>query len=157
MRAVHKRKPGRPRIPIVIEDLAELEGVLPTRVIEFKQVLYWMDLQATQEEIAGSYYVSVDTLSRRLKDLTGYGFADLKEKCCGGVKIKLRHNQMKLTERNATMGIWLGKQWLNQRDLQQELQEFNGSLAILLEKLGQIKTSDDFNKKAGSGEDKDNA
>ena len=32
------------------------------------------------------------------------------------LKIKLRRNQFKLSEKSASMAIWLGKQYLNQRD-----------------------------------------
>jgi len=31
-------------------------------------------------------------------------------------RISLRRSQMKLAERNPTMAIWLGKQWLDQKD-----------------------------------------
>jgi hypothetical protein len=111
-----KRKSGRPKIPMVTKDLRELENSLPPKVIILDQVLHWMNIQSTAEEIAGSYFVSVDTLDRRLKEFTGMGFAELKERCCGSAKIKLRHNQFKLSEKNATMGIWLGKVWLGQKD-----------------------------------------
>ena len=32
------------------------------------------------------------------------------------LKIKLRKNQFKLSEKSASMAIWLGKQYLGQRD-----------------------------------------
>lgn len=32
------------------------------------------------------------------------------------LKIKLRQNQLKLSEKNAAMAIFLGKNWLGQRD-----------------------------------------
>ena len=44
------------------------------------------------------------------------------------------------------MCIWLGKQKLGQKDIPQELEQFNGKLAILLEKLGKIETAEDFGK-----------
>src|ERR1051326_3127687 len=99
---------GRPRIPLVTENIGSLEEKLPSRPIVFEQVLYWMDLGAPAEEIAGSFRVSVDTLSRRLKEQTNHTFAELKEKCCGAAKLKLRNNQFKLSEKNASMAIWLG-------------------------------------------------
>lgn len=33
-----------------------------------------------------------------------------------GLKIKLRRNQLKLSEKSAAMAIWLGKQYLGQKD-----------------------------------------
>lgn len=111
-----KRKGGRPRIPLITEDLGTLESKLPTRAIVLDQVIYWMDLGGTAEEIAGSFRVSVDTLDRRLREEVGLSFAELKEKACGAAKLKLRNNQFKLSEKNATMAIWLGKMWLGQLD-----------------------------------------
>jgi AraC-like DNA-binding protein len=107
---------GRPKIPMITEDLGELAGKLPAKPIILDQVIYWMDIGATAEEIAGCFRVSVDTLDRRLKETTGLSFAELKEKACGAAKVKLRNNQFKMSENNATMAIWLGKQWLAQKD-----------------------------------------
>ncbi len=111
-----KSKGGRPKIPLITRDLSDLENKLPKREINFDQVLYWIDLGSPAEEIAGAFHVSCDTLERRIKEHTGLGFAQLKERCSGGAKTNLRNNQYKLSETNATMGIWLGKQWLGQRD-----------------------------------------
>ena len=141
---VPKKKMGRPKIPMVTEDIGKLEEKLPSRKIELKQVLYWMDLGASQEEIAGAHYVSVDTLHRRLKEMTGQSFAEIKEKSCGTAKIRLRNNQYKMSEKNASMGIWLGKQWLGQRDVPIEIQQFNGKLAELLDMLGKINNEKQF-------------
>lgn len=109
-------KRGRPKIPLIVEDIGDLEKKIPARTIIFEDVLYWMDLGATAEEIAGSRHVSVDTLDRRLREQTGLSFAELKEKCCGQAKMNLRENQYHLTKTNASMGIWLGKNWLGQKD-----------------------------------------
>lgn len=118
---VHKGKGrgrggGRPKIPIITESIGSLEDKLPPRPIILEQVLYWMDLGGTAEEIAGSFHVSTDTLNRRLIEITNLSFAQLKEKSCGSAKLKLRNNQFKLSEHNASMGIWLGKIWLGQSD-----------------------------------------
>ncbi|MBS3903766.1 MAG: helix-turn-helix transcriptional regulator [Simkania sp.] len=127
---------GRPKIPIITESIGDLEGKLPPRPIILEQVMYWMDLGGTAEEIAGSFHVSVDTLDRRLKEVTNLGFAELKEKVCGDAKLKLRQNQFKLSESNATMGIWLGKQWLGQKEEIKEMvsEEVFSVLSKLLER-----------------------
>lgn len=130
-----KNKGGRPKIPMITEDLGDLEKKLPPRPIELRQVMYWMDLGATAQEIAGAHHVSVDTLDRRLKEELGLPFAELKKKCCGASKIKLRNNQFKLSEKNASMGIWLGKQWLGQRDLLREVEEFSSKIELFLDSL----------------------
>ena len=101
---------------MVCRDLGELADKLPQKVIILEQVLHWMDLGSTAEEIAGSYRVSIDTLNARLEEMTGFGFSKLKERVCGQVKVNVRRNQYRLSEKNATMAIWLGKVWLGQRD-----------------------------------------
>ena len=142
-----KKKMGRPKIPLVTEDIGELEGKLPSRYVDLKQVMYWMDLGATEEEIAGAQHISIYTLKRRLVEETGHTFAQLKEKSTGMTKIKLRNNQYKMSEKNASMGIWLGKQWLGQKDVPIEIQEFNGKLAELLDMLGKVEPEDKSDKK----------
>lgn len=111
-----KSKMGRPRIPTITPDLGELGKKLPPRPINWEQVKYWMDLGATEAEIAGSFHVSVDTLCNRVKDDFGCTFTELRERTSGVVKVGLRHNQYKLSQKNASMAIWLGKLWLAQRD-----------------------------------------
>lgn len=108
---------GRPRIPLITPDLGEDGmGKIPPRSIDLEQVYYWMDIGATQEEIAGAFRVGCRTLSNRLKEETGLNFCELKEKICGKAKINLRGYQYKMSEVNASMSIWLGKQWLGQTD-----------------------------------------
>ena len=81
----------------------EWKGIVPAKEINLDQVLYWTEMQATAEEIAGSFRVSVDTLDRRLREAFGMGFAALSY-------------QFQQAERSATMAIWLGKIWLGQRE-----------------------------------------
>lgn len=107
-----KKKLGRPKIPLVFTP----DDRLPAKEINYDQVRYWADIGATQEEIAGAFYMSVDTLNRRIKEHFGMTFAEFKEKTAGSAKIKLRQNQFSLSQKNATMAIWLGKIWLGQQD-----------------------------------------
>jgi hypothetical protein len=62
---------------------AEWKGTVPEKEINLDQVLYWTELQATAEEIAGAFRVSVDTLDRRLREAFGMGFAELKKGAMG--------------------------------------------------------------------------
>jgi hypothetical protein len=135
-----KGKGGRPKIPMITENLDELEGKLPSKVLVLDQVLYWMDLGSSAEEIAGSYRISVDTLDRRLKEKTNLSFAELKERCSGGAKTRLRHNQFKLSEKNATMAIWLGKVWLGQKD-NDEKNHQNVTLQDIVNFVSELKKS----------------
>lgn len=73
-------------------------------------------IQCTGEEIAGVLEIDYDTL---LKNIKGLGFSSFSEwfrqKSAGG-KMSLRRRQFKMSETNVTMQIWLGKQYLGQKD-----------------------------------------
>lgn len=86
--------------------------------INLDQVIYWIGLQATAEEIAGSFRVSVDTLDLRIKENFGMNFKELKKFLGNGAdgKLRLRRYQFELARTNASVNIWLGKQWLGQKD-----------------------------------------
>lgn len=73
-------------------------------------------IQCTEEEICGVLNCDDATLCRWCKTVYGRTFADVyKEKRQGG-KASLRRRQFKIAETNATMSIWLGKQYLGQSD-----------------------------------------
>ena len=81
-------------------DLAELEKLC--------------GLQATDEEIAHWFGVTTRTIERRRKQKR---FADVMERGRARGRVSVRRMQMKLLEAgNATMGVWLGKNILGQRD-----------------------------------------
>lgn len=80
-------------------------------------------LGCTQEEICWFFrddtgsVANKDTLSRWCKRTFGVNFQDyMKENGGMALKIKLRRNQFKLSERSASMAIFLGKNYLNQKD-----------------------------------------
>ena len=59
--------------------------------------------------------ISEDTLTRWCKREFGCNFAEYRsQNGMMAMKIKLRRNQLMLSEKNAAMAIWLGKQILNQ-------------------------------------------
>ena len=67
-------------------------------------------LQCSYEECSAWLGVKVSTLSMRKDFLEAYKRG--KEQG----KASLRRAQFKLAEKNATMAIWLGKQYLDQKD-----------------------------------------
>lgn len=73
-------------------------------------------IQCTQEEIADFFECSIDTLRRFCKKEYDKGFCEVYKKKSTGGKTSLRRIQFKLAERNASMAIWLGKQYLGQKD-----------------------------------------
>lgn len=93
-------KMGRPEIKIKKEDFEKLCA-----------------LQCTEEEIAGFYDCSVDTINNWCKKTYDETFSETYKKKSAKGKMSLRRYQFKLAERNASMAIFLGKQYLGQRDV----------------------------------------
>ncbi len=75
-------------------------------------------IQCTGEECASILGIDYDTLNNRLKEDTGSGFSDYYAQKSAGGKVSLRRKQYQkaVEEGNPTMLIWLGKQWLGQKD-----------------------------------------
>ena len=75
-------------------------------------------LQCTREEISGFFNCSEDTIERWCKREYGDGFAVIFSKKRQLGKISLRRSQWKMAEHNVSMAIWLGKQYLGQKEAQ---------------------------------------
>lgn len=73
-------------------------------------------LQCTKSEIAGFFECCQDVIEEWCKKTYGCNFSDAYIMYAEGGKIALRRNQFALSEKSATMAIWLGKQWLGQKD-----------------------------------------
>jgi hypothetical protein len=77
-------------------------------------------IQGTRDEIAYILGISNDTLERRLKEQGYATFSEWWTKYSAGGKMSLRRYQFEMAKTNATMAIWLGKQYLGQKDKQPE-------------------------------------
>lgn len=73
-------------------------------------------LQCTEEEIADFFKCSVDTIGNWCKRTYKTTFSEAYIKYSAGGKISLRRTQFKLAEKSAAMAIFLGKQYLGQKD-----------------------------------------
>lgn len=99
----------------------------PQKEINQEQFEKLCGLQCTQEEICGFLGVSDKTLTAWIKRTYGksYSFSDIfKEKRAGG-KVSLRRYQFNLAKSNANMAIWLGKQYLGQKDQVEETRTYD--------------------------------
>lgn len=77
-------------------------------------------IQCTEKEICSCLGCCEDTLNSWCKRTYKKTFSDIyKEKAVTG-RISLRRSQFKLAEKNANMAIWLGKQYLDQREPMEE-------------------------------------
>ncbi len=60
---------------------------------------------------------NIDTISRWCKRTFGMTFQEFRvQNGAMAAKIEIRKNQLKLSKTNATMAIWLGKQYLGQKN-----------------------------------------
>ena len=88
----------------------------PRKEIDQKQFENLCGLQCTLEEICGWFDVCSDTLETWCKRTYKRSFSEVFAQKRGAGKISLRRSQWRLAEKNATMAIFLGKQFLGQRD-----------------------------------------
>ena len=89
----------------------------PRKKIDQKQFENLCGLQCTLEEICGWFGVCSDTLESWCKRTYKMNFSEVFKQKRGVGKISLRRSQWRLAEKNAAMAIWLGKQYLGQRDV----------------------------------------
>ena len=88
----------------------------PRKEIDQKDFESLCALQCTKEEICGFFDVSDKTLENWCKRTYSEGFSEVFKKKRGKGKISLRRAQFRLAKKSASMAIWLGKQWLGQKD-----------------------------------------
>lgn len=82
----------------------------PKKEIDYTIVEKLAGIQCTQEEIANFLDISVRTLQRDEE------FCRIYKKGQDNGKMSLKRYQFKLAEKNTAMAIWLGKQYLGQKD-----------------------------------------
>ena len=76
-----------------------------------------MQIQCTEEEIAGVFEMTIDTLNARCKEMFKMTFSDIYKIHSQEGKKSLRRKQFEIAlSGNPGMLIWLGKQYLNQKD-----------------------------------------
>ncbi len=88
----------------------------PRKEIDQKQFENLCGLQCTLEEICGWFGITDKTLDSWCKRTYHASFSEVFKQKRGNGKISLRRSQWRLAEKSAAMAIWLGKQYLGQRD-----------------------------------------
>lgn len=88
----------------------------PRKEIDKKQFENLCALQCTEEEICDWFDICEDTLNSWCKRTYKKCFSEVFAQKRGVGRISLRRSQWRLAEKSATMAIFLGKQYLNQRD-----------------------------------------
>lgn len=117
--------------------------------IDQKQFENLCAMQCTKDEICGWFGITDKTLENWCKRTYKAGFSEVFHQKRGTGKISLRRYQWQMAEKNASMAIWLGKQYLGQKD---HVETTNGgefevkmrALADIIEKPAQNRNIEDF-------------
>ena len=88
----------------------------PLKEIDKNEFEKLCGLQCTKEEICAFFDLTDKTLENWCKRTYKAGFSEVFRQKRGLGKISLRRAQFKLAKKNASMAIFLGKQYLGQRD-----------------------------------------
>ena len=102
----------------------------PKKKIDYELVSKLAKIQCTQEEIANMLDLSVRTLQRDDE------FCRIYKKHIDEGKMSLRRLQWKGAEEgNATMMVWLGKQYLGQRDKFDNENKNTGEITVTIKEV----------------------
>ena len=113
----------------------------PEKPIDWKVFEDLCQLQCTQSEIASFFRVHHETLIRRTEANYEEPYASVYKKYAEGGKSSLRRIQWNLAKKSTAMAIWLGKQWLGQRDQEERVNiaPNDAQLTTLLDTLNREK------------------
>ncbi len=89
----------------------------PKKVIDWELFEQLCVVQCTQSEIASMLKIHTDTLRDRAREhYNESDYSEIYKKYSESGKCSLRRYQFALAKTNTSMSIWLGKQWLGQKD-----------------------------------------
>lgn len=117
----------------------------PPKPIDWKIFEQLCHIQCTHEEIASFCHVARDTLYERVEKEYGETFPTVYKRFSEGGKSSLRRHQFRMAEKNCSMAIWLGKQYLGQKETDENRMPESIALAtqqtaILLEQIKQAQS-----------------
>ena len=115
----------------------------PRKNIDIEYFKKLCEIQCTLEEIAGFFDCSPDTIENWCKRELHKGFSEIYKKFSAPGKISLRRTQFKLAEKNVSMAIFLGKNYLGQTDKVEQIITEVEDLKPLAEMLSYEGSSDD--------------
>ena len=101
------------------------KGGAPKKAIDYEMLDKLCAIMCTGEECAEMLGIDYDTLNNRLKEDGNTGFSDYFKRKSAKGKVSLRRTQfLAATEdRSVPLLIWLGKQYLGQKDQHEVKQE----------------------------------
>lgn len=142
-----KAKPAKK--PVRKPTVAKKPTGRPRKEIDMNLVDNLCEIQCTGEEIASVIEIDYDTLNARIKETSGKSFSEYIKTKMGKGKVSLRRWQWRsAAEGNVTMLIWLGKQYLGQKDKNDDVEEAkreDGFEKALSGMAGEVWQSDKMN------------
>lgn len=118
----------------------------PPAEIDWKKVDMLLESHAPGTEVASHLGIHPETLYRTCEKKFKIGFSEYsrqkKEKGKSSVRVKQFQEAM---QGDKGMLIWLGKNWLGQKENPQEEKEFDSKLSILLDRLLSVENAEEFN------------
>ena len=109
----------------------------PRKEINKRQFESLCAIQCTREEICSVLDVSEKTIDKWCNETYGEPFSLVFKQKREGGRASLRRNQWRLSESNPTMAIWLGKQYLGQKD-HAEVETTNSKVDEVVKALNKI-------------------
>lgn len=120
--------------------MAVNKGGRPKKMIDQKMFETLCGIQCTKDEICDVLDIDEKTLTRWCKDTYKMGFSDIHKKKSAVGKMSLRRSQFKLAEKSAVMAIFLGKNYLGQKDtIEQNFEDKDGIINDLIGALNNAK------------------
>ena len=108
------------------------------KLIDWDKLNAILYFHAPLEDAADLMGVSDSTLSRRIKEEFNLTFEDYRHKKGSASRQTLRQLQLETAQKgNVTMQIWLGKQWLGQKD-KQEIEQTNREIKIVIDEQDRL-------------------
>lgn len=110
----------------------------PEKPIDWTKFEELCHIQCTHDELASMCKVAKKTLYERAEKKYGEDFPTVYKRYSEGGKCSLRRTQFKLAQKNAAMAIWLGKQYLGQKD-HEEKRDVSPNDVVLTDMLNELK------------------
>ncbi len=112
----------------------------PEKPIDWEAFEELCNIHCTHDEISSVLRISKAQLYERVVKHYGEVFPTIYKRYSEEGKSSLRRLQFKQAKTNCSMGIWLGKQYLGQRDAEKEEQKMNEeSMRTLITLMTQLK------------------
>lgn len=124
----------------------------PRIEIDEEQFIKLCSIQCTLSEIASWFKCSEDTIERWCKRTFRTSFAETYKKYSTNGLISIRRTQFKLAEKSVPMAIWLGKQYLGQKDRIEQTGD-ETSIEILNDIAAEIKRAKENERFKQTGSD----